>query len=94
MSELYKVVLQRIRDYRTSFMNAPSRFGQRVFGRIVPTKNDIRKDFMADLRMLGEEAVFMQDKKVLNLIQGVVKSPEQEIKEQVNAINSLKVGGE
>ena len=94
MTSLMTVVLKRVELYRKSFMAAPSKWGQRVFGQRIPTKSDIRKDFLADLRMLGEEAMFMKDAKVLELIQGVVKAPEQEAEETISAIQSLRVPGE
>ena len=68
-----------VNDYIVNYINAPVRFGQRVFGKMMPTKNDIRKGFLSDLKMLAEVAQLTGDKDVLDKINCVVTKDEKDI---------------
>ncbi len=68
-----------VKNYVRNYINAPVRFGQRVFGKMLPTKMDVRKAFLSDLKMLAEVAQLTGDKEVLNKINCVVTKDEQEI---------------
>ena len=79
MSKLMKQFEALVDNYRITFINAPVRWGQKVFGRNVPTKKDVRSAFLQDLKMLAELAELMQDQAVLDKINGVVNKQDKEI---------------
>ena len=58
--------------YFNAYINAPVKWGQRVFGQQLPTKSDVRKGFLKDLNMIAELAQLTGDKEVINKIKCVV----------------------
>ena len=91
MTTLMKRVKARVSQYVTEYMAASSRWGKRVFGQLVPTKGDVRKDFIADMKMLAEVAALEKDQKVLDLIQGSIKSDEQQVQDDIKAIEGITI---
>ena len=65
---LMKIQTFLITNYMKSYIAAPAKWGERVFGRKVPTKMDVRRAFLQDLKMIAEVAQLQGDKAVLNKI--------------------------
>ena len=86
MTELMKK-LQLLTDrYMTQYINAPSKWGKRVFGTQLPTKMDVRRGFLQDLKMIAEVAQLKQDKQVLNYINGFL---DEDFSAEVAAIKKI-----
>ena len=57
-----------IERYMNQYIAAPVKWGEKVFGRSVPTKNDVRRGFLQDLKMIAEVAKLDNNTEVLNKI--------------------------
>ena len=72
MTNLMKRLDILITNYINTYINAPVKWGQRVFGQQCPTKTDVRRGFLKDLNMIAEVAQLTGDKAVSNKIKCVV----------------------
>ena len=73
MTNLMKRLDILITNYINTYINAPVKWGQRVFGQQCPTKTDVRRGFLKDLNMIAEVAQLTGDKAVVNKIKCVVE---------------------
>ena len=79
-SALMKKFLRRVDKYLTDAQEARGR-STNVFGVWTQNKNDLRKDFMADLKTFNEIATMLGDASVIRM----VKMQAKQIKESLLA---------
>ena len=70
--DLMKRLQLMIQSYITKYLAAPVKWGQRCFGVQLPTKSDVRRGFLQDLKMIAEIAQLEGNTAVLNKIKCVV----------------------
>ena len=75
---LMKKFLSRVDKYLTDAQQATSR-SNNVFGVWTQNKNDLRKDFMADLKTFNEIAEMLSDDSVLKMVKMQAKKVKEEL---------------
>ena len=78
VTALMKKFLRRVDKYLGDAQNATSR-SNNVFGVWTQNKNDIRKDFMADLKMFSEIATMLNDETVLTMVKMQARKVRDEL---------------
>ena len=88
---LVKVAKTERNKFLSKVLRAPARSGY-VFGQRVPTKNDIRREYIANMKIIAEVAAQEGDQEALDYCKGAVSEPS--CQDDINAINALKVQGD
>ena len=72
-------LMKAVRDkYVIRLINAPSR-STYLFGQRVPTKYDLKKDYIANMKALAEVAEQSGDEDAVNFAKGVLNSQVKEL---------------
>ena len=79
-----------VSKYVISYIKAPAKWGQRVFGQQMPTKTEVRRAFLKDLTMLAETAQLMGDNEVLSKIKGFV---DDNFEAEIKSLNNITSKG-
>ena len=82
---LMKKFLSRVDKYLTDAQGATSR-SNNVFGVWTQNKNDLRKDFMADLKTFSEIATMLNDQSVLTMVRMQAKQVKEELIAECDSI--------
>ena len=77
-SVLMKKLMGRVNQYLTDLTNAKSR-SDNVFGVWTQNKNDLRKDFIADLKTFNEIATMLGDAEVQRMCKMQAKKAKEEL---------------
>ena len=88
---LMKKFLRRVDKYLSDAQKATSR-STNVFGVWTQNKNDLRKDFMADLKTFSEIATMLNDASVLRMVKMQAKQIKESLLADCDSI--LDEGGE
>ena len=88
---LMKKFLRRVDKYLSDAQGATSR-SNNVFGVWTQNKNDLRKDFMADLKTFSEIATMLNDDSVLRMVKMQAKQIKESLLADCDSI--LDEGGE
>ena len=88
---LMKKLMGRVNQYLTDLTNAKSR-SDNVFGVWTQNKNDLRKDFMADLKTFNEIATMLGDASVIRMVKMQAKQIKESLLADCDSI--LDEGGE
>tara|TARA_R100000687_G_C6401365_1_gene142020 strand:- start:385 stop:669 length:285 start_codon:yes stop_codon:yes gene_type:complete len=78
VTALMKKFLRRVDKYLGDAQKATSR-STNVFGVWTQNKNDLRKDFMADLKTFSEIATMLNDESVLTMVKMQAKKVKDEL---------------
>ena len=90
-SVLVKKLLRRVDKYLSDAQGATSR-SNNIFGVWTQNKNDLRKDFMADLKTFSEIATMLNDASVLRMVKMQAKQIKESLLADCDSI--LDEGGE
>ena len=90
-SVLMRKLMSRVNNYLTDLTNAKSR-SDNVFGVWTQNKNDLRKDFIADLKTFNEIATMLGDAEVQRMCKMQAKKAKEELLADCDSI--LDEGGE
>ena len=78
MSKLLIKLKALTEKYINAMIKAPDGFQNYALGQRIPTKKDIRKAFMTNLRNIAEVAQLTGDQEALNYCQGIVEDESLE----------------